>query len=617
MRAPALLPPALLTCCGWLLAPVNSVHPECRFHLEIQEEETKCAELLKTQTGEYKACTGVWDNITCWRPADVGETVTVPCPKVFSNFYSKPGNISKNCTRDGWSEMFPDFIDACGYHDAEDESKITFYILVKAIYTLGYSASLVSLTTGSVILCVFRKLHCTRNYIHLNLFLSFILRAISVLVKDDVLYSSSGTLHCPDQPSSWVGCKLSLVFFQYCIVANFHWLLVEGLHLRTLLVAIFSPGRRLVAYLLIGWGIPTVCIGAWTAARIALEDTGCWDTNDHSVPWWVIRAPILTSIIVNFVLFVSIIRILLQKLTSPDVSGNDQSQYKRLTKSTLLLIPLFGVHYMVFAVFPIGISSKYQILFELCIGSFQGLVVAILYCFLNSEVSVRSGLGDPWPMGDALTCPHPPTGGSGLLLGQPHAVPPSTIHTEQRGWPSHRPAPASSPAGWLRGTHRPGWSLSCPLTPDTRPHRPEGRADERMGPFSPGSPGSLPQLIRSHVQGPLSLVTPAFVQLCMCAHWVQALPEPAPLTTSSGRPRTDSPPDPERPPVLLLSYLSSWSKLSSTLCAHRFSRGEETARGPSAPTQHGCFSRGELALPSSHVHLTPLPCGLALTPGAE
>ncbi|XP_073892753.1 vasoactive intestinal polypeptide receptor 2 isoform X5 [Macaca fascicularis] len=116
-------------------------------------------------------------------------------------------------------------------------------------------------------------------------------------------------------------------------------------------------------------------------------DRNCWDTNDHSVPWWVIRIPILISIIVNFVLFISIIRILLQKLTSPDVGGNDQSQYKRLAKSTLLLIPLFGVHYMVFAVFPISISSKYQILFELCLGSFQGLVVAVLYCFLNSEVS--------------------------------------------------------------------------------------------------------------------------------------------------------------------------------------------------------------------------------------
>ncbi|XP_008586982.1 PREDICTED: vasoactive intestinal polypeptide receptor 2-like [Galeopterus variegatus] len=112
-------------------------------------------------------CSGVWDNITCWRPADVGETVTVPCPKVFSNFYSRPGNLSKNCTSDGWSEMFPDFIDACGYSDPEDDSKITFYVLVKAIYTLGYSVSLMSLATGSIILCLFSSYTFTQGVLPL------------------------------------------------------------------------------------------------------------------------------------------------------------------------------------------------------------------------------------------------------------------------------------------------------------------------------------------------------------------------------------------------------------------------------------------------------------------
>lgn len=51
-----------------------------------------------------------------------------------------------------------------------------------------------------------------------------------------------------------MGCKLSLALFQYCTMANFCWLLAEGLHLHTLLVAVPAPPRRLLAYLLLGWG---------------------------------------------------------------------------------------------------------------------------------------------------------------------------------------------------------------------------------------------------------------------------------------------------------------------------------------------------------------------------
>ncbi|XP_063308728.1 vasoactive intestinal polypeptide receptor 2 [Pelobates fuscus] len=362
---------------------VKGFNPECKLQLEIKEEERKCLDKQnKQKTIGFKGCRVHWDNITCWDSAKVGEIVTQNCPVIFRHYFTKKGNISRQCLGNGvWSETYPNVADSCGFNDNVTAHKVSFYVIVKAIYTFGHSVSLIALTIGSTILCLFRKLHCTRNYIHLNLFLSFILKAISVLIKDDFLFSNE--MSCPD---SLIGCKIILVVFQYCVTANFYWLLVEGLYLHTLLVVIFSPNRHFRVYLLIGWGIPAVFIIAWILSRINLEDTGCWDTNENSIPWWIIRTPIFISIIVNFFLFINIIRILLQKLRSPDVGGNDQSQFKRLTKSTLLLIPLFGVHYMVFTVFPIPSFNDCQIWFELSVGSFQGLVVTILYCFLNTEV---------------------------------------------------------------------------------------------------------------------------------------------------------------------------------------------------------------------------------------
>ncbi|XP_061094929.1 vasoactive intestinal polypeptide receptor 2 [Conger conger] len=359
-------------------------HPVCHFMSDLKTAEDECSGRLKEQPYLYsKGCRGTWDNISCWDHAEVGVMVTNPCPLVLRNLFGRDGNISKNCTEDGWSEVFPSINSACGSETKKDK-RLVFYTVVKTLYTLGHSLSLIALITGSTILCLFRKLHCTRNYIHLNLFLSFILRAVAILVKDTVIFSHD--TDCTEQPSL-IGCKASLVFFNYFIMANFFWLLVEGLYLHTLLMVIFSENRHFIIYLLIGWGIPTVFVIAWTITRIYLEDTACWERNDNPIPYGVVNGPIAFSIIVNFILFLNIIRILVQKLRCPDVGGNDQSQYRRLAKSTLLLIPLFGVNYVIFVYLAENESMEnYKIFFDLVIGSFQGLVVAILYCFLNSEV---------------------------------------------------------------------------------------------------------------------------------------------------------------------------------------------------------------------------------------
>ncbi|KAF6085283.1 ADCYAP receptor type I [Phyllostomus discolor] len=426
-----------------LLLPMTTA---MHFNCILKEEKAMCLQKIqreKEQLGlndSSPGCPGIWDNITCWKHAQVGEMVFITCPKVFQIIYpdqvweteaigdldfadinslnlSGMRVIGRNCTEDGWSETFPHYFDACGFDEEYNETgdQDSYYLSVKALYTAGYSTSLVSLTTAMVILCRFRKLHCTRNFIHMNLFVSFMLRAISVFIKDWVLYEEHDSSHCF---ISSVECKAVMVFFHYCVVSNYFWLFIEGLYLFTLLVETFFPERRYFYwYTIIGWGTPTLCVSVWAVLRLYFDDTGCWDMNDSTALWWVIKGPVVGSIMVNFGLFVGIIFILVQKLQSPDMGGNESSIYLtnlslgvpkkaredplpvpsdqhslpflRLARSTLLLIPLFGIHYTVFAFSPENVSKRERLVFELGLGSFQGFVVAVLYCFLNGEVQAE------------------------------------------------------------------------------------------------------------------------------------------------------------------------------------------------------------------------------------
>uniref|UniRef100_A0AAZ3NUX6 Vasoactive intestinal peptide receptor 1a n=1 Tax=Oncorhynchus tshawytscha TaxID=74940 RepID=A0AAZ3NUX6_ONCTS len=328
-------------------------------------------------------CSGTWDKVACWPSANTGQVVTIPCPVYFLYLTNDfiMGNLSKTCTSDGWSEVSPaSYALNCGYN--ANVTKAEFYWAVKVGYTIGHSLSLISLTIAIVLLCTFRKLHCTRNYIHMNLFVAFILKAIAVFIKDVVLYEVAES-DC--QPET-VGCKAGVVFFQYGIMTSYFWLLVEGLYVHTLLaVSFFSERKYFWWYILIGWGAPTVFITAWVITKAYLKHSGCWDIiNDH--PWWIIKMPILLTILVNFILFICIIRILRQKMNCRDIGRKESHQYSRLAKSTLLLIPLFGINYIIFAFIPEDINTRIRMVIDLILGSFQGFGVAVLYCFLNGEV---------------------------------------------------------------------------------------------------------------------------------------------------------------------------------------------------------------------------------------
>ncbi|XP_030630515.1 growth hormone releasing hormone receptor a [Chanos chanos] len=261
----------------------------------------------------------------------------------------------------------------------------TYFSTFRQVYTAGYATSLISLITAIIVFTIFRKFHCTRNYIHINLFASFILRASAVFIKDAVLFSDETLDHCF---MSTMACKSAVAFFQFSILANYFWLLVEGMYLQTLLALTFISQRKYFWwYILIGWGVPSVVLIVWVLTRNFYDDRGCWDDTDNVAIWWIIKGPLTVS--VNIIIFLNVIRILVQKLKSPGVGGNDTGHFMRLAKSTLFLIPLFGMHYTVFAFLPESTGETARLYIELGLGSFQGFVVALLYCFLNGEVQAE------------------------------------------------------------------------------------------------------------------------------------------------------------------------------------------------------------------------------------
>ncbi|XP_034510299.1 secretin receptor isoform X2 [Ailuropoda melanoleuca] len=444
---PPLLLLLLLACAAHTVGALPGL---CDVLRVLREERDQCLQELSKEKPEdlgtekpAPGCEGLWDNMSCWPSSALGLTVEVGCPQFLQILTGRNGSMFRNCTQDGWSETFPRADLACGVNvnDSSNEkrgsgglphcpgvsarrgcsedpgtvraalcrhetggdlvmkakekhrggympgARLHEYLMkLKVMYTVGYSSSLVMLLVALGILCAFRRLHCTRNYIHMHLFVSFILRALSNFIKDAVLFSSDDVAHCD---AHRVGCKLVMAFFQYCIMANYAWLLVEGLYLHTLLViSFFSERKCLQGFVALGWGSPAIFVASWAISRHFLEDVGCWDINANASIWWVIRGPVILSILINFILFINILRILMRKLRTQETRGNEVNHYKRLAKSTLLLIPLFGVHYIVFAFSPED-AIEVQWFFELALGSFQGLVVAVLYCFLNGEVQLE------------------------------------------------------------------------------------------------------------------------------------------------------------------------------------------------------------------------------------
>lgn len=369
-----------------------------------------CMEQMASQpvqlTGLF--CNRIWDNVMCWPDTAAGTVGYQRCPS-YINGFDHAEYATKHCLENGtwytspsrakaWTNYTACFAKGSSTNDNLPPLIVEHMPGIKLMYTIGYALSLAALILAVSIMIYFRRLHCPRNMIHLNMFLAFLVRAAFSLIRTVLLVQDLGFPNDVNNTGERIvfkegehwECKLFFTLFYYIIFASVMWLFNEGLYLVLILsVSVFVEKTKIRWFVILGWGLPVVFVIPWVICRIKLDDMLCWNVHVKKDLFWILRGPMVASVAVNFAFFIIIIRMLFTKLTAAHCPESKKVRYRKLAKSTLILIPLFAVYYMGFIWLPDGLSPAsdlFKLYVEMLFNSFQGFLVALLFCFLNAEV---------------------------------------------------------------------------------------------------------------------------------------------------------------------------------------------------------------------------------------
>ncbi|KAI8777207.1 glucagon peptide 2 receptor, partial [Biomphalaria glabrata] len=269
---------------------------------------------------------------------------------------------------------------------------------LQLIMTIGYGVSLCSLVLAVVIMCC-SKLKSKSNTLHVNLFLAFILRAVLSFAKNLLFVNNiglekdimrlEGRILFIQEGTHWE-CRLLMSIFMYAICVSHMCIFVEGLYLHMLIYRTLITERNGVKpYIILAWVLPLAILIPWVVVRITVDNVLCWNMTENKDYIWIHHGPLLAAVSLNFLFFMNICRVLFCRLRSSQ-RHTGKTKYRQLAKFILVLIPLFGVIYIVLAVvFPLGYSERFhtsQMYVEQTYNAFQGFLLALLFCFLNEEV---------------------------------------------------------------------------------------------------------------------------------------------------------------------------------------------------------------------------------------
>ncbi|XP_028518396.1 uncharacterized protein LOC114576278 [Exaiptasia diaphana] len=227
-------------------------------------------------------------------------------------------------------------------------------------------------------------------YVHKNLMASLCMANIVYMI--DVTFTSRNTY-----TDICTGIAVTQHYFH---TAVFTWMSAEALNLYFMIVKVFAVDKQnIIAYSIIGWGIPLIVVGVTAAVtpstydmavtqediycgvlkyEMKLERNFCW-LNDG---FWIYNGPILVVLLVNLVLFFVFLRVIFSKISQRFAHDNLQKA-KRGIKGVFALFPLLGITWLLG--FLVSFHWVLTYIF-IIVNSSQGILLPVFHCFLDDQV---------------------------------------------------------------------------------------------------------------------------------------------------------------------------------------------------------------------------------------
>ncbi|XP_062510794.1 adhesion G-protein coupled receptor D1-like isoform X2 [Corticium candelabrum] len=245
---------------------------------------------------------------------------------------------------------------------------------LRYITYVGCGISLVCMVLALICLIYFRSdLYPQKNFVNINFLIALTLA---------VTFFLAGI----DQSSNPAACKAMAIIMHYLFLAAFCWMLCEGILLYLMIVVIFDGGKTYYwHFLALGWGIPAVVVAI--SVGIKHDDYGSYNycfLTHHDGLIYAFIAPMIAIILANFVIFVIVLKIVIESKGKSDMRGRKQV-IKASLKAIAVLLPILGLTWIigVFAVDSLSVPLAY--IFTI-FNSLQGLFFFIFHCVLNNGV---------------------------------------------------------------------------------------------------------------------------------------------------------------------------------------------------------------------------------------